>query len=198
MLNRQVLVLNRHWVAVHVCTVRRALTLVCGELARVVTDDFRTHDFASWRELSAFANDSRPLLHTPQFQLLLPQVIVLMQYQRVPPRTVKFNRRNIFHRDRNRCQYCGGRPIDSELTIDHIIPRSRGGRTVWENVVVACTRCNVRKGSRLPEECGMIPLAPPRKPTWLAALTRAPLDHDHRSLWQNFIDTAYWETNLIE
>src|SRR5690606_25408476 len=110
MLNRQVLVLNRYWIAVHVCTVRRALTLIFQELARVVDEDYHTYDFESWRELSAFANRSDPVIHTPQFQLLLPQVIVLSQYHRMPPRTVKLNRRNIFLRDQYRCQYCGRRP----------------------------------------------------------------------------------------
>jgi 5-methylcytosine-specific restriction endonuclease McrA len=198
MLNRQVLVLNKHWMAVHVCTVRRALTLMFQELARVVTEDFQTWDFESWRELSAFANSGTPLIHTPQFQLLLPQVIVLMRYNRLPPRTVKFNRRNIFLRDRHQCQYCGHRPKEDDLTIDHVVPRSRGGRSVWENVVLACTRCNARKGDRLPEESGLHPIRPPRKPPWTITLQHMRLDEVNRTLWQKFIDTVYWETNLRE
>jgi 5-methylcytosine-specific restriction endonuclease McrA len=126
MLNRQVLVLNKHWTAVHICSVKRALALVFQEVAKVVSDDFQTHDFESWRDLSEFANQQAPVIHTPRFQLLLPQVIVLQGYNRMPPRTVKFNRRNIFQRDQYQCQYCGCRPHDHELTIDHIVPRSRG------------------------------------------------------------------------
>ena len=199
MLNRQVLVLNKHWIAVHVCSVRRALTLVFQEYARVVTGDYQTYDFQSWRELSEFANSPLPRINSPNFHLLVPQVIVLSQYNRMPPRTVKFNRRNIFLRDRYTCQYCGRRPRESELTIDHVIPRSRGGHTIWENVVLACTTCNVQKGSRLLEECGMKPLRPPRKPPWfIASLHHALLDDGNRSLWQKFIDTAYWEATLQE
>ena len=198
MLNQQVLVLNKHWVAVHVCTVRRAVTLLFQEMAKVVTEDLQTYDFESWRELSEFADGHHPLIHTSTFQMLLPQVIVLLGYQKCPPRTVKFNRRNIFLRDRYTCQYCGATPQESELTIDHIIPRSRGGRTVWENVVLACTVCNTQKGSRLPAECGMVPKRVPKRPSWIAALHSVHLNADNRSLWQKFIDTAYWETNLKE
>ena len=198
MLNRQVLVLNKHWTAVHVCSVKRALSLVFQEVARIVSDDFQTHDFESWRDLSEFANRKVPVLHTPHFQMMLPQVIVLQGYNRMPPRTVKFNRRNIFQRDQYTCQYCGCQPRDTELTIDHVLPRSRGGRTTWENVVLACVRCNTTKGNRLPCECNMHPQRPPRKPTWLQTLAR--LDHaeDNRSVWQKFVDTAYWETKLLE
>ncbi len=198
MLNRQVLVLNRHWVAVHVCSVRRALTLVFQELARVVTEDFETHDFESWRELSQYARQAHPLIHTPCFPLLLPQVIVLSRYQRVPPRNVKFNRRNIFLRDQNQCQYCGCRPREDDLTIDHVVPKSRGGQTAWENIVLACTACNARKGSRLPAECAMTPLRAPKKPPWTITLRHLRIDEDHLTLWQKFLDSAYWEAKLHE
>lgn len=198
MLNRQVLVLNRHWVAVHVCTVRRALTLLFEELARVVTEDFEAHDFQSWREISAFANGTHPVIRTPNFNLLLPQVIVLSRYQRVPPRTVKFNRRNIFLRDQHQCQYCGRRPKEDDLTIDHVIPKSRGGHTIWENVVLACTSCNAKKGSRLADECGMTPIRLPKKPPWTISLHQLQINDDNRTLWQKFLDTAYWEMKLHE
>lgn len=198
MLNRQVLVLNKHWVAVHVCTARRALILLYEELARVVTDDMQAYDFQSWRELSEFADGSAPVVRTPHFRLMLPQVIVLTRYQRVPPRTVRFNRRNIFMRDHYTCQYCNAQPGEDDLTIDHVMPRSRGGRTTWENVVLACTRCNTRKGNRLPDECGMHPIRPPKKPSWIATLHNVKIDHDNRTLWQKFVDTAYWELNLHE
>ncbi len=197
-LDRQVLVLNRHWVTVHICSVRRAISLVFQELARVVAEDFHTYDFDSWRELSEYDEGANPLIHTPNFNLLAPQVIVLSLYQRVPPRTVKLNRRNIFLRDRFQCQYCGTRPPEGELTIDHVIPRSRGGRSEWTNVALACVPCNTRKGSRLLQDCGMRLQRPLKKPNWLATLRRVHLDEDNRSLWQKFVDTAYWDLNLRE
>lgn len=198
MLNQQVLVLNKHWVAVHICTVRRALTLLFQELARVVAEDLQTYDFETWRELSELADGTLPLIHAPGFQMMLPKVIVLSRYQKCPPRHVKFNRRNIFVRDRYTCQYCGQVPKEDDLTIDHIIPRSRGGHTVWENVVLACTSCNTKKGDRLPSECGMQPIRIPKRPSWVAALGHIHLDEDKRSLWEKFVDTAYWETGLHE
>jgi 5-methylcytosine-specific restriction endonuclease McrA len=130
--------------------------------------------------------------------MLLPRVIVLSRYQKCPPRNVKFNRRNIFIRDHYTCQYCGRTPKEDDLTIDHIIPKSRGGRTVWENVVLACTTCNTAKGSRLPAECNMQPIRIPKRPSWITALHHVHMDEDKRSLWQKFVDTAYWETNLHE
>lgn len=197
MLNQQVLVLNKHWVAIHICTVRRALTLLFQELARVVHEDFQTYDFESWRELSELAHRTDPLIHTPNFQVMLPQVILLTEYNRFPPHKVKFNRRNIFIRDNYTCQFCGRRPREHELTIDHVIPRSRGGHTTWENVVLACVRCNVKKGNRTPVEASMHLTRPPKKPSWVKWIQIDPAD-DQRSLWQKFLDTAYWETNLRE
>ena len=197
MLNRKVLVLNKHWIAVHVCTVRRALMLVYQELARVVADDFEAYTFDTWRELSAMKAGAHPMIHTPGFQLLLPRVIVLSRYQRCPPRTVKFNRRNIFMRDHYTCQYCGEKPREDDLTIDHVIPRSRGGHTTWENVVLACVRCNTKKGSRLASECDMTPRRAPHKPAWINTL-QPPPDLSDRTFWEKFVDLAYWETKLRE
>lgn len=195
MLNRQVLVLNKYWVAVHICTVRRAISLLFQELARVVTDDFQTHDFESWRELSIYGRNADSIIHATTFQMMMPQVIVLNHYHRCPPRTVRFNRRNIFMRDKYTCQYCGCKPRKDELSIDHVIPSSRGGKTDWENVVLACTKCNTSKGSRLPQECGMIPNKPPKKPSWVASFQPI-LTGDDQTLWQKFIDTAYWDSTL--
>lgn len=196
-INRPVLVLNRHWGAVHICTVRRALSLVYQELARFVTEDYETYDFESWRELSQYGQAHTDMIRTPSYQIRVPQVIVLGRYQHTPPRTVRFNRRNIYIRDGNRCQYCGCNPSRDDMTIDHVIPRSRGGKSTWENVLLACTKCNTKKGDRLIHECNMIPLSQPKKPTWMATLRILPNPED-RSVWERFVDKAYWETNLQE
>jgi 5-methylcytosine-specific restriction endonuclease McrA len=136
-------------------------------------------------------------IHTPGFQILVPEVVLLTGFTRMPPRTVKFNRRNIYIRDQYTCQYCGKHPSKEHLTIDHILPRSRGGRSTWENVVLACQACNARKGSRLPEEAGMKLLKPPRRPHWLSTL-RHTLRGPERPIWQKFVDVAYWEVALEE
>ncbi|MCH8332940.1 HNH endonuclease [Candidatus Sumerlaeota bacterium] len=196
--NRLVLVLNKHWLAVHICTVRRAVSLLYQDLARVVTEDYQTFDFESWieRDTSNGAS-SRLFIGTPSFRLILPHVIVLQRYQRSPPRAVRFNRRNIYLRDRYQCQYCGQTPGRADLTIDHVIPRSRGGRSVWQNVAVACTVCNTKKGNRLPAECGMVPRVTPKRPSWMTTLRVIPTSAE-RSAWGRFIDSKCWQTSQAE
>jgi 5-methylcytosine-specific restriction endonuclease McrA len=205
--NRHVLVLNKHWLAVHICTVRRAMALLYQGVAHVVADDYQTYDFETWLLLSnGKTNGHRVsngdglngyvqdlMIRTPRFQLRIPQVIVLARYQRNPPRTVRFNRRNIYIRDRYQCQYCGASPDRENLTIDHVSPRSRGGRSVWENVVTACAACNAKKGDRLPAECGMHPRTPPRCPSWLATL-RSVRNEEERLVWKQFIETRHWQS----
>ena len=92
----------------------------------------------------------------------LPTVIRLLHYVRVPYKEIPLTRRNILHRDGHTCQYCGY--TGDELTIDHVVPRSRGGGDSWENLVTACVRCNVKKGSRTPQEAHMLLRKPPRRP----------------------------------
>jgi 5-methylcytosine-specific restriction endonuclease McrA len=196
LLNQSVLVLNRNWIAVHICDVRRAISLLYQDLARVVTDDFQTLDFDSWRDLSIAARNVE-MIHTPRYPLMIPQVVKLVLYSGFPPLHVKFSRRNIYLRDRNQCQYCGARPPREEMTIDHVVPRSRGGKTVWENVVLACSRCNARKGNRQISSSGMQLIRKPKKPHWLQAL-RPNFDTSDRPLWQKFIDEAYWNVALEE
>ena len=130
-------------------------------------------------------------------EIAVPRIIRLLFYDRLPKQTVKFNRRNIFARDRNRCQYCGKRFPTSELTLDHIVPRSRGGTMTWVNLVCACVRCNVRKGGRLPREAGLRlitePIQPKRSPVITLRLTS-----DRYASWKQFLNAAYWNVELRE
>ena len=134
------------------------------------------------------------LIHSPGFEFRLPSVVALKQYipqDRKPP----FTRFNVFLRDRFSCQYCQKPAPAHELTFDHLIPRSRGGRTSWGNIVTACTRCNLRKGNRLPGECGMHPMTKPYIPS------SHQLRHNGRSfppnyLHQSWLDYLYWDTEL--
>jgi 5-methylcytosine-specific restriction endonuclease McrA len=134
------------------------------------------------------------VVRSPSSVLRLPSVVALKEYipqNRRPP----FTRFNVFLRDRFSCQYCGDGRSASELTFDHLVPRSRGGRTSWVNVVTACTGCNLTKGSRLPEECGMRPRSKPRAPTTFELQERGrafPPNFLHES-WRDFL---YWDTEL--
>lgn len=134
------------------------------------------------------------VVRSPRHSLRLPSVVALKQYipqNRYPP----FTRFNLFLRDRFECQYCEGPFRAEDLTFDHVIPKSRGGLTTWENIVTACTRCNLTKGNALPRECGMKPLHPPQRPT-AHALQRAgrrfPPNYLHES-WRDFL---YWDSEL--
>lgn len=196
LLNHNVLVLNRHWTAVHVTSARRALVLLYSDHARVVMEDYSTHNFESWRELSSVM-DTVKKITTPTFELAVPEVIMLTEFNRFPPRQLKFSRRNIYLRDDHRCQYCGKVPKKEELTIDHVLPRSKGGKTTWENVVLACIRCNMKKGSKLVHEAGLKLLNHPVKPHWLGC-SQFGGKVASGSLWQKFVDSAYWNAQLDE
>jgi 5-methylcytosine-specific restriction endonuclease McrA len=194
-LDSSVLVLNRHWAPVHITSAYRALVLLHGDHARVVSEDYATHDFTSWRELSQFLETHRKI-STPNYQLAVPEVIMLTRYGKFPPRQVKFSRRNIFQRDGYRCQYCGCVPAKDSLTIDHVVPRSKGGKTTWDNIVLACLKCNMRKGDKTPAEVGLKLLSQPVRPHWLSCSTIGATPPTASGLWQRFVDEAYWNSTL--
>src|SRR6185437_14455285 len=171
-LDASVLVLNKMFLAVHIISVRRAFCLLCKDIAEVVSledGQFATYDFQTWSELSEFRaqnfrQEEDDWVRTPTAEIQAPRVIRLLSYDRMPKQTVKFNRRNIFSRDHNQCQYCGKKFPTSELSLDHVVPRSQGGTSTWENIVCACVSCNVKKGGRTPKEAGMHLIRKPEKP----------------------------------
>ncbi len=191
----KVLVLNRAWVAINVATVRRALTMVWQDAARIVgTEDYTTYDFESWVEASKAAREGR-LIRAVNFTIRAPEVVLLTRFAGVLSQDVKFSRRNIFDRDHNTCQYCGRRFDRADLTLDHVVPRCRGGLSEWENIVVACLKCNTRKGHRLPGEAGMNLIRQPVKPRW-ATRVGCKLGRERKPSWERFLDAAYWDIEL--
>ena len=201
-LDGSVLALNKLYLAVHVISVRRAFTLLFKDLAEVVTFDdgyYQSYNFQSWREVSearaSFKQPDDEFIRTVQFEIQVPRVIRLLTYDRLPRPKVKFNRRNIFARDGNRCQYCGKRFATSELSLDHILPRSRGGQATWENIVCACLKCNVRKGGRTPSEANMKLFREPVQPRTSPVLSLK-LSHRKYESWKTFLDHAYWSVEL--
>jgi len=164
-LDERTLVLNRSWLAITTTTVRRALTLVYGEAAQVICPEtYEVHDFESWMERGVRNGDA--CVRTVRAPIPVPEIIVLSRYDKVPRRRVAFSRRNLYRRDNYTCHYCGRRPTHGRLTIDHVVPRSQGGRTSWENCVLACEECNKRKSDRSAVEAGMALLTRPRAPDW--------------------------------
>ena len=155
---------------------------------------YTIHDFTSWVQLSEISGG--PFVRTPSLKVCIPEVVKMVRYNGVPESTVAFTRKALFYRDKYRCQYCGAFPGVKELTIDHVLPVSRGGRSNWENCVLACVKCNARKGNRTPAESRMKLLRRPAPPKW------TPLHNVSKKKvlksWQNFVSDAYWNTLLEE
>jgi 5-methylcytosine-specific restriction endonuclease McrA len=192
MLDGHVLVLNRLYQPIQVTSVRRAITLFYKGDVRAVDGTYVTYDWENWQDIALSPNQG--FIATPTRSIVIPDVVQLLRFDRMPRQEVKFSRGNIYLRDHNRCQYCGRKFSTSELSLDHVVPISRGGRSTWENVVCACLSCNVRKGNKLLPECGMELIRHPIRPKW------HPL---HRlqgrafpETWKNFLDVAYWNVAL--
>lgn len=204
-LNASVLVLNKNYSPVNVITARRAFCMLFGRIAEVITCDdtvYSNYDFDSWAAVSEsrkrFENSADlEWISTPRLSLIIPRIIRLLHYDMVRPYRVKLTRRNIYFRDDNSCQYCGKRFRNSDLNIDHVIPRSRGGHDTWENLVCACVRCNIKKGSRTPREAGMRLVRKPMRPR-LDPLISAHVSKRKYASWKAFLNDAYWNVELRE
>ncbi len=201
-LDCKVLVLNKLYMAVRVVSARRAFGLLVRDLAEVIhieNGQYLNYTFNSWTEVSSLQRELEPEMHdwvrTVRLWIAVPRVIRLLGYDRLPQQTVKLNRRNLFARDRNRCQYCGRSFSTTDLSIDHVLPRAQGGGESWENLVCACIKCNARKGGRTPDQARMSlirePVRPRRHPMIVARLGQ-----DRYQSWKAFLDEAYWSVEL--
>jgi 5-methylcytosine-specific restriction endonuclease McrA len=219
-LNAKVLVLNRAYAAMRIVSAKRAFCLLARNIAEVIhvegaagasplpgaagqpTDEvgrYVNYTFESWLEISQLQREFEPerydWVKTVRMDIAVPRIIRLLGYDRLPEQMVKLNRRNLFARDRNRCQYCGRIFPTNDLSIDHVVPRAHGGGDSWENLVCACIKCNAKKGGRTPDQAGMKlihkPLRPKRNP-----LITLRLGNEKYSSWKAFLDNAYWSVEL--
>jgi 5-methylcytosine-specific restriction endonuclease McrA len=193
-----VLVLNRCYLPVHVVSVRRAFILLyrdCAEIVHIEGGQYSSYDFPAWCEISAFRAAQRAALHeaggddwirTVHFEIQAPRIVRLLTYDRLPRTVLRFNRRNLFARDGHRCQYCGRSLPTSQLSLDHVLPRSRGGPTTWENVVCSCLSCNTRKGGRTPQEAHMHLMTRPSQPQ-TNPLVAMKLGNPKYACWKSFL-----------
>ena len=195
-LARTVLVLNRRWDPIQTTSVKDAIGLVAKGSATVIDPaTFERHDLLSWGEVSkAMKSVGDNLIRSQYLAIVPPEVVVLTAYEGRGERSVVFSRKNIFKRDRYTCQYCGKQPGPEELTIDHVMPRSRGGTSTWENCLLACVACNKRKADKTPEEAGMPMRKVPKKPSWKTLAQVHP--KARRESWEQFLGRAYWEVEL--
>jgi len=143
MLHSPVLVLNATYEPVNVCAARRAIILVLNGVARA-------------------EEEASNIIHSTRLAMRIPSVIRLLEYRRIPHQARALSRKNILLRDRNTCQYCGQALAAAELTLDHVVPRSQGGKSAWENLVACCHPCNNRKGDQTPEQAGIKLQRPPK------------------------------------
>lgn len=205
-LNSHVLVLNKMWMAIRVVDVKRAFSLLVCDLAEVIRVDdgsYTGHDFEAWSDISQLAHrfdgqfdrEHYEWIRTVRLHLAVPKVIRLLGYDRLPQQAVKLNRRNIFARDHNQCQYCGQHHASSELSLDHVVPRSQGGGSSWKNLVCCCVRCNSKKGGRTPGQARMPLIRQPHRPRRNPVLNMR-LGHDKYASWKAFLDNAYWSVEL--
>jgi len=193
-----VLILNRNFYAIQITSWQRALSLLYIDHASVVDNDYKTYSFSDWKELSQMVGSTPSgFVTTPNFKIAIPDVIALKFYDKLPLSEVKFTRRNIYEHFGYKCCYCGSKFETNNLNLDHVIPKSKGGKTNWENIVTSCIPCNLKKSNHLPSEAGMKLLTIPSKPKWrgpIAIAFNSPIKI--KISWQKFIDNAYWNTEL--
>jgi len=196
MLEAHVLVLNKFYQPVHVTSVRRAMGMLYIGVARALDNEYRLFDFQSWAALSA--EIGADCIGTIERRIRIPRILVLQTYDRVPVGRIRFSRHNIFQRDNNTCQYCNKQLPRRQLNLDHVVPRSRGGKTNWENVVCSCIKCNFKKGGRTPSEAGMLLRKKAARPSWAELVQPLRLRARYRE-WLPFlnpVDASYWNAEL--
>lgn len=172
----QVLLLNVTYEPLKIINWKKAVTLLCLGKVEVIEEYHRE-------------------VRSVSFAFKLPSVVRLLKLIKRPRSPIKFSRQNIYARDRNTCQYCGCRYPSEDLTYDHVLPKSRGGKTVWGNIVTCCVNCNRRKGGRTPEEASMKLVRKPTRPSWVPALRITIGFHRVPETWRDYL---YWTVELTD
>lgn len=205
-LDNRVLKLNRNYQPIEIITAKEAFSLLWKDYAEVVTienGNFANYTFSSWAEISELKEmlgdwaEYDEWVHTPSLILQVPRVIRCLNFNKIPKYGVKLTRKNIYSRDDNTCQYCNKKKSTSELNIDHVIPKSHGGKNTWSNLVCSCIKCNQIKRDRTPQEANMKLIRKPMKPKYSQHII-VHIDKAKYKSWKSFISDAYWETPLDE
>jgi hypothetical protein len=194
LLNESVLVLNKFYLAIQVTIARESISALVSGKALVLDLEYRTYDLEEWKGRTKELNGTRGaenypgVVRSPSTTLLIPQVIVDPDCEFNNPhiKTIRYSRRNLYQRDNNTCQYCGKRFDKKDLTIDHVVPRSKGGRSEWTNVVACCEACNTDKKDHTLEEMGWVLLKKPTRPRWKSHIGR-PFDEVKKRYWEQFL-----------
>jgi len=189
--SQRVLILNRLWQAVNIVGAKRAFGLLLQDNAKVIhstDDDFQVLKSDEWiaYSMSNPPNNDEDCVQTVRYKIRIPSILLLNYYDKLPMKEVKFTRQHLFERDKYTCQYCGGRFSQRELNLDHVIPRDRGGKTSWENIVTSCLHCNTRKGNRFPHEAGLRLKHKPIRPKWRPSISFF-LGPEYNESWKHFL-----------
>lgn len=166
----KVLVLNRSWTPVRIVTLEKALKKLFSDYndgtpkARIIdpNNGFQSYSWEEWSMLSPVEGEE--VMKSVNAAFRVPRIILFTKYDKLPSQKIRYNRRTIYRRDGHTCQYCGKHKPGNELSLDHVIPKCQGGRTNWDNIVVACTVCNAKKAGRTPSEANMKLLSVPHRP----------------------------------
>ena len=195
---KRCLVLNKGWMPVGTVTLERAIIMLFSTYtdgipkARIIDhESYATMTWEDWSKLKPLATDE--VIRGANVVFKIPEVILLSKYDKLPQPKVHFSRRNLFKRDGQVCQYCKKKFPSQELTIDHVLPRAQGGKTSWENCVLACVECNSRKANRTPEQARMTLRKQPKKPHM--RLIRYEGMKPVKS-WEAFLGEAYWTVGI--
>jgi 5-methylcytosine-specific restriction endonuclease McrA len=172
----QVLLLNISYEPLKVINWKKAITMICLGKVEVI---------------EAYTKE----VHSVTFSIKLPAVVRLLNMVKRNNNPVKFSRQNIYARDLNKCQYCGEHLSNECLTYDHVLPKSRGGKTEWENIVTCCIKCNRKKGGRTPKEASMRLIRKPTRPTWVPAVR---ITIGFKEVPESWRDYVYWNIELVE
>lgn len=190
-MDRRVLVLSKAWQPIDTMSVADSITKICSDRAKILGPDYVQYTLDDWVQAKLVSEDM-VYISSVNFSVAVPEIIISTYYNGFKKKKAKLSRRSIERRDKI-CQYCGKRK--KEMNLDHVIPRSQGGQSTWENLVLSCFECNNLKGGRTPKQAGMELLREPVEPHWLGYLSGAHGSHPPKS-WEDFLGKLYWDVEL--
>lgn len=186
---RKVLVLNKSWSAIRIVTLERAITLLFstyknGEPKAKIVDgvSYTVFSWEDWAKLPV--TDDSEGIHTANQIFRIPEIIQLTRYNKIPTQKLSFSRQGVYKRDGGHCQYCG-KKVGTDATLDHVLPKSRGGATSWSNVVISCRPCNFKKADRTPAAANMQLLKQPTVPSF--SMVDMELKESDVVSWKSFV-----------
>ena len=195
MLKGNVLILNKFWQPMYLVSLEEAINILFQERGKIILEDYGLLDLDDWlnySEIILSENNNLSYIQTKTKRLIKPSIILMHNNHYQPRIEISFSRKLIEIRDNNTCQYCGKKLSRHNKTIDHVIPKSKGGQNTWENVVLCCRKCNRKKGDKTPEEANMKLINKPKKPKLIEMMIKKINNSDEKEMkmWLKFLNKA--------